>query len=164
VIGTSKILPDISGAKAQEKAFRLLEAAPDAMVVVNTQVEKLFGYAREELLGQLIEILVPERFRKQHPGHRKLFFTDPRVRSMGAELELYALRKDGTEFPTEISLSQLETEEGILVSSAIRDITDGQNCCVAHHDYALTPPLSLAAEERFQAQLTARQLISGTIR
>lgn len=132
VIGFSKAIHDISEAKAREKAFRLLEAAPDAVVVVdqkgrivlvNSQVEKLFGYAREEMLGQTIEMLVPE-FRGGHPANRTDFSADPQVRSIGASIELYALRKDGSEFPTEISLSPLEHEGGVLVSSAIRDITE----------------------------------------
>jgi PAS domain S-box-containing protein len=137
VLGVSTISRDITARRKADAKFRgLLEAAPDAIVgvdhsgiirLVNAQTEQLFGYARSELLGATVEILVPERARGIHPMRRATYFADPRTRPMGAGLELSARRKDGTEFAAEISLSSIETEEGILVSAAIRDITERIN-------------------------------------
>jgi len=125
---------DVTGRKEQEERFRnLLESAPDAMVIVdhrgliqlvNAQTERLFGYSREELIGKTVEILMPKRFHPQHIGHRTAYSESPRPREMGAGLELSGRRKDGAEFPIEISLSPLKTQEGSLISSAIRNVSD----------------------------------------
>jgi len=134
VVGASTIVRDITERRRVEAKFHgLLEAAPDAIVcvdrhgvirLVNAQTEQLFGYPRDDLLGSPIELLVPERARGVHPGHRGTYFADPRTRPMGAALELSARRSDGSEFPAEISLSSIETEEGLLVSAAVRDTSD----------------------------------------
>src|SRR5215469_439839 len=125
-----------SGSRRSTEEHRLrslLDVAPDAMVVVdqagrvvvvNSQTERLFGYKQDEILGRPVEFLIPERFRERHQAHRGKFSAEPQVRPMGAKLQLFGFRKDGTEFPVEISLSPIETAEGILVTSAIRDITE----------------------------------------
>src|SRR5664279_2729278 len=112
---------------------RLVEAAPDAMVgigpagvirFVNRQTELLFDYDRTDLVGQPMEILVPELSRKGHLAHRAGYFANPEARAMGTGLQLAGRRRDGTEFPVDVSLSFIETEEGLLVTAAIRDITE----------------------------------------
>ncbi|MBV8530706.1 MAG: PAS domain S-box protein [Candidatus Eremiobacteraeota bacterium] len=121
-------LRDLAGSR-----FPLLEYAPDATVIVdadgrmrlvNAQAERLFGYYREELLGAPVELLIPERFHQRHVGERTGYAADPLVRPMGIGLELYGRRKDGTEFPVEISLSPVSTIEGTFIASAIRDVTE----------------------------------------
>jgi PAS domain S-box-containing protein len=142
IFGTAQDVTDQR--RAQEQFRELVESAPDAMVIVNeqgrivlinAQAEKLFGYARDELVGQEVEALVPERFRASHPRHRGDYILDPQARAMGAGLDLWGLKKDGTEFAVEISLSPLPTEEGILVSSAIRDITERKRADVLERSF-----------------------------
>jgi len=124
-------MPPVSQAERLFHGF--LEAAPDAVVIidgggmvvqVNSQTEKLFGYCREELVGRPLEMLMPERFRRTHIAHRTAYFADSRSRSMGRGLDLFGLKKDGHEFPIDVSISPLPSEPGVLFASAIRDMTD----------------------------------------
>ena len=125
---------DVTAQKQAQERFRLVvEASPNGILLVNAQghivlvnacVEKLFGYGREEFIGQRVELLVPERFRGEHPAHRAGFHAAPAARAMGAGRELFARRKDGTEFPVEIGISPIQSPEGTLVLSVIVDITE----------------------------------------
>jgi PAS domain S-box-containing protein len=141
LIGFVKLTRDLTEQKraegelrrSRERFQRAIESAPNAMLMVNRagriemlnlQAECIFGYSRDELLGSPVELLIPERFRRQHPRYRLFFFADPRSRPMGAGRDLYALRKDGSEFPVEIGLNLVEGEEGAMVLAAIVDITD----------------------------------------
>jgi PAS domain S-box-containing protein len=132
--GVASISRDISERRRAEAMFEgLLEAAPDAIVgvthdgvitLINAQAERLFGYPRDELLGQSVDVLVPQRLRSGHVHDRDRYFAHPRNRPMGAGAPLAAVRKDGTEFPAEISLSSVNTGHGIVVTTSIRDVTD----------------------------------------
>jgi formate hydrogenlyase transcriptional activator len=129
-----------SGSARETKAIdslalyeRLFEFSPDAIIVsdqdgrigeVNVQVEKLFGYERGELLGQLVEILIPSRFRKSHPEHRQAYAARPHTRPMGAGLELFGLRKDGVEFPADIMISAVDTANGRVILTVVRDLSE----------------------------------------
>ncbi|MBL8149473.1 MAG: PAS domain S-box protein [Blastocatellia bacterium] len=124
---------EIEDEQQEDRFLNLLELAPDSIlivdqsgiiVLVNTQTEKLFGYTRNELLGMELEVLVPDRFRNLHRTHRHNYNANPHTRPMGSNLDLYAKRKDGTEFPVEISLSPFKSSKGMLVTSIIRDVTE----------------------------------------
>jgi PAS domain S-box-containing protein len=114
--------------------------------MVNAQTEKVFGYGSDEMVGQLVEILVPQRFRGGHPQFRKGFFSEPKARPMGAGRDLFGMRKDGSEFPIEIGLNPIETGEGPMVLSAIVDITERKQ-----------------REERLNAALKEKELLLGEI-
>jgi PAS domain S-box-containing protein len=147
---------DISSRKRLEERFRqVVESAPNAMVMinhrgviemVNAQAERVFGYERREMLGQSVEMLVPDRFRRNHPSLRNSFFSAPVSRPMGAGRDLYGLRKDGSEFPVEIGLNPIETEEGSMVLSAIVDISDRKH-----------------KEESIQSALREKDILLGEI-
>jgi PAS domain S-box-containing protein len=132
-IGLRGVSMDMTEQKQAEEKFRLaVEASPNGIVLiegegkivlVNAQTEKMFGYSRGELIGESIEVLVPERFRGRHPLDRTQFVAAPKARVMGAGRELFARRKDGTEFPVEIGLNPIDTANGVVVLAAVADIT-----------------------------------------
>jgi PAS domain S-box-containing protein len=134
VDGFYSVIRNLTELKEAEEKFRaLVETSPQAIIIhdakgniliVNSEAEHLFGYRRQELIGQPVEILIPARFRQKHVGERQTYMRKPTLRPMGAVSDLYAQRKDGSEFPVEISLSPVETAEGVLVSSTIVDVTE----------------------------------------
>jgi PAS domain S-box-containing protein len=136
-------IQDVTARKRAEERFRaLLESAPDAMmlsneygriVLCNSQCEKLFGYTHGELIGQPVEMLVPARYRHIHPHHRNAYYEHPVHRMIGADKDIYARRKDATEFPVEISLSALDNEAGRLICSAIRDVSGRKQATALMH-------------------------------
>jgi PAS domain S-box-containing protein len=161
-VGPSRgsIARDATDPQVDGKFRGLMESAPDAMVLfddgghillANGQTEKLFGYTREELIGRDIDMLVPERYRTGHPEHRGSFFREPRVRSMGAGLELWGLRRDGTEFQVEISLNPLESE---LAIAAIRDVTERKRFELKLHETNLQLEAASQAKDRFLASMS----------
>ncbi len=163
VTGFTKVMRDVTAehARAETMFHALLESAPDAMVIVgpdgrimlaNARTDQMFGYPREDLLGREIEVLIPPRLRGAHERHRAGFFDKPAARRMGAGLQLWGQRRDGAAFPVDVSLSPLQTEQGVMVSAAIRDITQ---------QLALQAELT---ETRAQAEVLAeRDRIAGDL-
>ena len=134
IVGVATITRDLTERQRVDDRFRgLMEAAPDAMVcvdaggriaLVNAQTERLFGYRRDELVGQPVEILVPDQVRGLHPAHRAGYVADPRPRPMGADMQLAGRRRDGSTFPAEVSLAAMGAGDGLLVTAVVRDVTE----------------------------------------
>ena len=153
--------------RAAEKFERVVQAAPNAIVAVdqqgkiillNSQAEKIFGYQASELVGRSVEVLVPERFRAGHLGYRSGFFGSPQTRPMGGGRDLFAVRKDGSEFPVEIGLNPIETEQGMLILSAIVDITERKRAEAEIQRLASTDPLTGLANHRHLLEAFSREV------
>jgi len=162
---------EVGQRKRAEDGFRtLLESAPDGMVIAdaagritfaNAQTEVLFGFPRTELIGKSIETLVPERLRDSHGAHRTSYLRSPRLRPMGAGLALHGRRRDGSEFPVEISLSPLETKDGILVTAAIRDITERRQAEETVREYGVR--LEALSRQLIATQEAERRAIAAEL-
>ncbi len=167
-LGVFAAARDVTAQKQAEAKFQgLLESAPDAIVVVdsdglirlvNRQTETLFGYERAEILGEPIEVLMPDKIRGRHPGLRGSYYADPQTRTMGAGLELTARRRDGSEFPVDVALSPLQTEEGVLVSASVRDVTERKRAQAEIAEQQAKELERLAELERFQSLTVGREL------
>jgi len=149
--------------RADEKFRGALESAPDAMVIVdkdgqiqlvNAETQKLFGYSRDELIGRPVEMLIPERYHTHLPEHRDGFFRQPKARRIGVGLDLWGRRRDNTEFPVEISLSPLPTEEGMLATAAIRDVTARKRSEVELKEANVELEAANMAKDRFLANMS----------
>jgi PAS domain S-box-containing protein len=164
------LLQRLKRRRAEGRFLRAVEAAPNGMLMVgkeghillaNAQMEKLFGYRQEEMLGQPVEMLVPERFRAQHPAHRNRFFTFPAVRPMGAGRDLFGRRKDGSEFPVEIGLSPIQTEKGLFVLASIIDLTErkrAQEGLRRSHEQLRTLASQLLQAQEMERRRLAREM------
>jgi PAS domain S-box-containing protein len=177
VIGVFAAARDVTESRRAEQKFRtLIESAPDAMVLAsedgtilltNNQTERLFGYQSDELLGAAVEIFVPMRFRGAHPGHRSKFFSEPRQRPMGVGLDLWGLRKDGSEFPIEISLSPIESPQGLTVAATIRDVTVQRTASQYARsliEASLDPLVTISADGKITDVNEATTKVTGVLR
>ena len=177
VVGATSLAQDITELKLMEEiaegaikyALGLIEAAPDAVVIVgpdgriafaNTETERQFGYAKKEIIGNQVEMLIPERFHSQHGDHRRRYDSKPEVRPMGLGLALFGRRKDGSEFPVDVALSPVQIEPGVPgVFAAVRDITVQRQQVEAEVANRLAKEMERLTElERFQRLTVGREL------